>query len=86
VSWCNRPRCADGAGLQERLEGDLLVALAGRQQEHEGLAAALGADVELGAEAAAAAPERLLILPPFARRAPAACWWARMTVPSTKNA
>jgi len=58
-------RALDGAGLQERDEDALLVALARRQQQDEGLTAPLGTDVELGAEAAAAAPERLLRLPPL---------------------
>ncbi len=73
-------RTLDGSCLQERDEDALLVALTSRQQQGEGLAVPLGADVELGGEAASAPPERLLVLPPLTRRAPAACWWARMLV------
>lgn len=51
----------------------LLVALARGQAQDQGLAAALGAQVERGAEPAPALAERLLSGPPFARRAPAAC-------------
>src|SRR5918998_2880981 len=68
--------------LQQRLEGGGLVALAGRQHQRQRLAAALRAEMDLGGEAALAAPQRLgFWVPPFA---PAACWCARITVPSTK--
>ena len=71
--WPAPPRALDRALLHERHEDGLLVALARRQQERHGLAAALGPQVELGAEPALAPPEGLLGGPPFARRAPAAC-------------
>jgi hypothetical protein len=58
-------RAFDGAGLHERLEHTLLMAFPGRQQHGQGLTAALGLDVELGAEAAPAASERLLCRPSF---------------------
>jgi len=74
-------RSTDGAGFQQRRQGELLVPLAAGQGEDDRLAAALGADVDLGGEAAPAAPERLGSGSPFA---PAACWWARTTDPSTK--
>jgi hypothetical protein len=65
-------RTLDGSRFQERDEAALLVALTSRQQQDEGLATALGADVERGGEAAAAPPERLLVWPPLTRRAPGA--------------
>src|SRR4051795_139678 len=59
-----------------------LVGLAGREHHGHRLAAALGAEMDLGGEAPLAVAERLLRwVPPFA---PAACWCARITVPSTK--
>src|SRR5437764_6929032 len=73
---------ADRALLQQLLEGGGLAALPGRQHQRHRLAAALGAEMDLRGEAALAAPERLRFrVPPFA---PAACWCARITVPSTK--
>jgi hypothetical protein len=54
------------AALQQRGEDRVLVPLAGRQQEDEGLAAAFGAEVELGAAAAPAPVQRLRSSPPFA--------------------
>jgi hypothetical protein len=62
-----------GAALHHGLERTLLVALARGYEQGNGLAAPLGAQVELGAEAASALAERLRSLPPFRRRAPAAC-------------
>ncbi len=67
--------------LHQLLEGGRLVPLTRRQDEGDRLACALDADMHLGAEAAVAAPERLSFWVPFF--APAACWWARMTVAST---
>src|SRR3954454_12483914 len=59
-----------------------LVRLAGREHHRHRLAATLGAEMDLGGEAALAAAQRLGRRgPPFA---PAACWCARMTVPATK--
>src|SRR5918998_3278702 len=73
---------ADRALLQQLLEGGGLVALPGRQHQRQRLAAAPPAEMDLGGEAALAAPQRLgFWVPPFA---PAACWCARITVPSTK--
>src|SRR5215210_8731696 len=67
---------------QQLREHRRLVRLAGREHQSQRLAAALGAEMDLGGEAALAAAERLLRrVPPFA---PAACWCARITVPSTK--
>jgi hypothetical protein len=59
-----------------------LVPLAGGNHDGQRLAAALGSEVHLGAQAAPAASQGLgCRVPPFA---PAACWWARTTEPSTK--
>src|ERR671932_544899 len=73
---------ADRALLQQLLEGGGLVPLPGRQHQRQRLAAALRAEMDLGGEAALTAPEGLRFwVPPLA---PAACWCARTTVPSTK--
>src|SRR4051794_7544985 len=73
---------SDGALLQQPLEGGGLVALARGQHHRHRLAAALRAEVDLRREAAPAPAQRLgRWVPPFA---PAACWCARITVPSTK--
>src|SRR4051795_3291375 len=67
---------------QQLREHRRLVRLAGREHPGHGLATALGAEMDLGGEPALAAPEGLgRGVPPFA---PAACWCARITVPSTK--
>ncbi len=71
----------DRACRQEGRQCDLLMALPAGQREDDWLATALGAEMDLGAEAATAPAEGLRA--PFFR-APAACWWARTTVPSTK--
>lgn len=55
----------DRPARHERNNGALLVALACGQQEDDGLAATFAVQVELGAEATAAAAERLLTNPPF---------------------
>jgi hypothetical protein len=75
------PRPFDRPVLQQLLEGRRLVALTGREHKGDRLAVALGAELDLGAEAALAPSERLGLWVPFF--APAACWWARMTVAST---
>jgi hypothetical protein len=68
--------------LQQLLEGGRLVPLARGQHQRQELAAALRAEVDLRREAALALAQRFRRrVPPFA---PAACWCARMTVPSTK--
>jgi len=68
--------------FEQLLEHRRFVLLSRCQQHSHQLAAAFGSDVDLGAEPTLAAPERLRRRAPFF--APAACWWARMTVPSTK--
>jgi hypothetical protein len=75
------PRTLDCARFQQQRQRQLLMALPAGQREDDGLATALGAEMDLGAESAATPAERLWA--PFFR-APAACWWARMTDPSTK--
>jgi hypothetical protein len=66
---------ADRAGIEQGRKLRAVVPLAAAQLESDRLAIALGADVDLGREAAARAAERLLLNPPFSplRRAPAAC-------------
>jgi hypothetical protein len=81
--WPSASRPLDRSLLHEGRERTLLMALARCQEDGDRLAPSFGAQVELRAEAALAASERLLLLPPLARRAPAACWCARTTVPST---
>ena len=75
------PRPFDRPLLQQLLEGRPLMALARSQYNGDRLAGALTAEMDLGAEAALAAAECLGWWVPFF--APAACWWARMTVAST---
>src|SRR3954451_11636285 len=73
-----RPRPGRGtAPVSKRGQGALFMALPTGQDAGDGLAVALGAKVDFRAETAATAPERLRA--PFFR-APAACWWARMTL------
>jgi site-specific DNA recombinase len=71
---------AGGKVVDQIGEGAGLVGLAGREDEGERQAAGIAAQVQLGREPAARAAQRLTVLPPLA---PAACWWARMTVPSS---
>jgi hypothetical protein len=72
----------DGAPVHQGLEDGRFVLLARSEQHGERLALALGLEVHLRAEAALALAQRLRFWrPPFA---PAACWCARITVPSTK--
>ena len=61
---------------------DRFMPLARRQQQRQELAGAVGTEVDFGAEATSAPPERLGLGIPFF--APAACWWARTMVLSTK--
>ena len=44
---------ADSARIQQRWKGDTVVALAARQMEGDGLAIALGSNVDLGRETTA---------------------------------
>lgn len=66
---------------EQGVKDDRLVALPWGENEGHGLASALGSQVDFGRETTTTAPESFgLWAPPFA---PAACWCARMTVPST---
>ena len=56
-----------------------VVHLAAGQDEADGIAKCIDTDTDLGAQAAARTPDRLIFAPPFA---PAACWWARTMVES----
>src|SRR5918912_266652 len=70
------------ARLQQWRESGRLMPLPRREHQRHRFATALDAQVDLGREAALAAPEGFRRRgPPFA---PAACWCARITVPSTK--
>jgi hypothetical protein len=85
-TWMSSPQALDRSSLHQRLEHDLLVALSSRQQQNHGFASSLSSDVDLGPKAALAPPECLVRIPrvvdpPFC--AAAACWWARIMVPST---
>jgi len=61
---------------------DGFLPLAWRQQYREELAPTVSPEVEFGAEAASAPPERFGLGSPLL--APAACWWARTIVLSRK--
>src|SRR3989304_6234793 len=76
------PGTLDRALLHQCRQGNLLMTLPGRQDEDDRLARALEPDVDLRAVAALTASQRLWPRPFLA---PAACWWARTTVPSTKR-
>jgi hypothetical protein len=80
-SWTPTPWPFDRPLLHQLLKGRRLMALAGREHEGYRLAGALTTQMDLGAEPALAAPEGFGFWVPFF--APAACWWARMTVAST---
>ena len=57
-----------------------VVDLAWGQDEADRIAESIDADIDLGAQAAARTPDRLIFAPPF--WAPAACWCARTMVES----
>ena len=68
--------------LPQRREDRRLMALPRRQHQRHRLAAALRAEMNLRRESATAPPQRCRFRIP--RFAPAACWCARTTVPSTQ--
>jgi hypothetical protein len=70
----------DGTGLQELCEDLRLVSLPRREDKGHQLAAPFSSPVDFGAETAPAPAEGFSLWGPF--WAPAACWWARMMVPS----
>jgi len=74
------PRALDRYAVEQLLKDRRFVRLARRQDDGERLARAFRAEMDLGRVAAPTPAERLLRGPPFP---PAACWWARMVVPST---
>jgi hypothetical protein len=74
---------APGAGgeiLDQGRESAGPVRFAGREDDGERQTAGVAAQVQLGREAPARAAQGLTVLPPLA---PAACWWARIVVPSS---
>jgi len=81
-AWSTTPVSTDGSLVHEPLEDGRLVLLTRSEQHGQRLAGTIGLEVHLGREATLTLPECLRVWrPPFA---PAACWCARMTVPSTK--
>jgi hypothetical protein len=74
-------RPLDGPLLHQALKRRRFMAFAGRQHDGHGLPIPVGAEMDFGTEAALAAAQRFGRWVPFF--APAACWWARMTVAST---
>jgi hypothetical protein len=82
----------DRPAVQQRLQLGDLVALARGGQQHQRPPVPIGAQVQLGAQPATAGSQCLSwrMNDPLFRsswagwwRAPAACWWARTTLPST---
>jgi hypothetical protein len=81
-SWAPPAGPSHGALFQQLLEDGRFVLLARGEHQGQQLATALRAEVDFGGEPAPAAPEGFLRrVAPFA---PAACWCARMMVPSTQ--
>jgi hypothetical protein len=75
------PRPLDRPVFQQGLKRRRFMPLARGQDDRDGLAVAVGAEMDFGAEATLAPAQRFgCRVPVFA---PAACWWARMTVAST---
>ncbi|MFE7616905.1 hypothetical protein [Streptomyces sp. NPDC057496] len=69
------------------LERGRVACLAGREDKAQRAAAAVCGKVDLGAQAAAGAPDLMVVglacRGPFSLRAPDAFWWARTMVEST---
>ena len=65
--------------IKQHREARAVAPLAAGQVKGDGMAVFVGFQVDFGGEPAARAPERLILLPPFA---PAAETWARTTVES----
>ena len=57
-----------------------IMALTWSEQQAHRVAKRIRGGMDFGAQAAAGAAQSLSIRPPFAMRAPAACWWARTMV------
>lgn len=93
-AWPSWPGAGNADAFEDWLELWAVVPVPGGDQERQRLLPLLGREVDLRGQAAAGAPEavivglgvdpagRLALQIPFLR-APAACWWARQTVEST---
>ena len=68
--------------FQQDLGAGYVMPLPFRQMQLGRLAPAVDRDVDLSAETAAGTSKSLGVLPPFA---PAACWWARTIVESSRR-
>ncbi len=68
------------ADVEQDLEIPAVAGFPAGQVKRQGQPLEIGLQVDFGRKAAARAPERLTLLPPFA---PAADTWARITVEST---
>ena len=88
--WLNQPRMGvvglvcDDSLRSSVLEQDVstleIMGLPGREEKSRRIAQRIDRGMDLGAQAASAASEGLLVrIPPFA---PALCWWARTMVAS----
>ncbi len=80
-SWTPTATSCNCPLLHQPLKHRRLVTLARRQHKGDRLSVSLAAEVDFGAESPLAAAKCLGFWVPFF--APAACWWARMTVAST---
>src|ERR1700704_4072275 len=69
----------EGNAADQVLGLEDVVHLAAREDEANWIAQRIHTRADLGAQAAARTPDRLIFAPPFA---PAACWWARTMVES----
>src|SRR6185312_15957488 len=65
--------------LDERRDAEAVVALTGQQDEAGEIAQRIDQRDDLGRQAAARSPDRLILSPPLA---PVPCWWTRTIVPS----
>ena len=79
--WTSTTNACNRSLLHQPLKGRRLVALARRQDKCDRLSVSFTAEMDFGAESPLAAAKCLGFWVPFF--APAACWWARMTVAST---
>ena len=70
----------EGDPFNQRRNPDTVVALARKQDETGQIAEPVDKSHDLGGQATARTPDRLVLAPPLA---PVACWWTRTMVPST---
>lgn len=75
-------RTSDTTTLQQRPDDTLLMPMTRREDKRHQLAATFGLDMELRAQSSATSTNSFILGSAFF--APAACWWARTVVPSTK--